>query len=130
MTLGDKAKASLEVWENLLFDDVYKAGSWIHGCYSKAHTSSLQFIKSVCKSVIERGCEKSWRMVSFATFLKESFNAEEIPLYPFLGNRINIILLSDTGFFNSLLNFGPFLWEWQGKQTFNYCILWFKCVVG
>ena len=37
-----------------------------------------------------RGCEKSGKMVTFASFLKESFNSSDIPLYPFLGDHFNI----------------------------------------
>ena len=99
VALGDQAEASLKIWENLLFDDVSKVRSLTHGGYSKGDSGTLRLIKSVCKSVSERGCEKSGRMVSFATFLKENFNAKDIPLYPFLGNRFNIIFLNGAGVF-------------------------------
>ena len=47
-------------------------------------------------------------MVSFATFLKENFNAKDIPLYPFLGNRFNVIFLNGAGIyelFSKLMSF-------------------------
>ena len=53
----------------------------------------------MCKSVSERGCEKSGGMVTFATVLKENYNMSEIPLYPFLGNRSNILFLNGGGDF-------------------------------
>ena len=94
VAFGDQAEASLKIWQNLLFDDVFKVGSLAHGGYSKGDSGTLRQIKSVSKSVSETGCEKSRRTVSFATFLKENFSAKDIPLYPFLGNGFNIIFLN------------------------------------
>ena len=45
---------------------------------------TIGLICTVCKSVSERGCEKSGRIVTFATFLKENYNMSEIRLYPYL----------------------------------------------
>lgn len=45
VTLSDKAKASLKVWENLLFDDVFKVGSLVIGCYSKNDSCTLRHEK-------------------------------------------------------------------------------------
>ena len=90
VALGDQAEASLRLWEGLLFGNA-KVGSLDHGGYSKGESGTLRLISTVCKSVGERGCEKSGRMVSFATYLKERYNITKICLYPFLGNCFNIV---------------------------------------
>ena len=85
-----------------------KVGSLAHGGYSVGDSGTLQLVKSNCKSVSERGCEKSGRMVDFETFLKEKYDSNEIRLYPFLGNRFNVIFLNGAGVFalyNKLLSF-------------------------
>ena len=84
VALGDQAEASLKIWENVLLDDVSKVGSLAHGGYSKGDSDTLRLIKSVCKSFNKRRCEKSGCMVSFATFLKENFNAKDILYTHFL----------------------------------------------
>ena len=101
VALGDQAEASWKVWESFLTEYVTKVGSLAHGGYSVGDSGTLQLVKSVCKSVKERGCEKSGRMVDFATFLKEKYGLNEIPLYRFLGNRFNIIFLYGAGVFAS-----------------------------
>ena len=97
--IGWQSKNKSKKFEKIYYLIEFKVGSLGLGCYSKNDSRTLRLTKSVCKSVNERGWEKSWCMVSFAIFLKKCFNAKEIPLYPFLGNRINIIFLSGTGFF-------------------------------
>ena len=47
-------------------------------------------------------------LVEFSTFLKDNYNLTDIPLYPFLGNRFNILFLNGAGVFslyNHLLEF-------------------------
>ena len=97
VALGDQAKASLKIWESFLTEDVTKVGSLAHGGYSVGDSGTLQLVKSVCKSVSEKRCEKSGRMVDFATFLKEKYGLNETPLYRFLRNRFNIIFLNGAG---------------------------------
>ncbi|XP_066920601.1 putative leucine-rich repeat-containing protein DDB_G0290503 [Clytia hemisphaerica] len=97
--LADQAEATLKVWEGLLYDKDKKVGSLAHGGYSNGESGCLRTIRTVCKSVQERGCDKSGRMVHFATFLKSEYNITEIPLYPFLGNRFNILFLNAAGVF-------------------------------
>ena len=60
------------------------------------------------KSVQERGCEKSGKMISFATAMKENYGLDRIPLYSFLGNRSNILILNGAGvyfMYQTLLTF-------------------------
>ena len=51
----------------------------------------------MCKLVQERGCEKSGRMVDFATFLKTERGLDHVPLAPFFGNRFNILFYNAAG---------------------------------
>ena len=39
-------------------------------------------------------------MVQFSTFMKDTHNIDKIPLYPFLGNRFNILFLNAAGVFH------------------------------
>ena len=96
--LADQAEASIKLWEGLLIGDA-KVGSLNHGSYSKGESGTLRLIRIVCKSVSEKGCEKSGRMVTFGTFLKEHYSMSEIPLYPFLGNRFKLLFLNGGGIF-------------------------------
>ena len=96
--LADQAEACLKIWENLLFGNE-KIGSLAHGGYSNGESGTTRLIRTVCKSVQEKGCEKSGRMFSFITHMKE-LGVNQIPLYPFLGNRFNILFLNGAGVFS------------------------------
>ena len=105
--LVDQAEASLKLWESLLFGEA-KIGSLNHGGYSKGESGTLRLIRTICKSVSKRGCEKSGRIVTFATYLMDKFQMSEIPLYPLFGNRFNIIFLNGDGvyqLYDKLLDF-------------------------
>ena len=80
--LAYQAETSIKLWRGLLIGDG-KIGSLNHGSYLKGESGTLGLIRTVCKSVSERDCGKSGRMVTFATFLKENYNKSEIPLYTF-----------------------------------------------
>ena len=56
-----------------------------------------RLIRTVCKSVQQRRCEKSGKIVCFATYLKDEFGITSILLFPFLGNRINILFVNAAG---------------------------------
>ena len=43
-----------------------------HGWYSGGKPGHLRLIRTICKLVQERGCEKYGRVVIFVTFMKES----------------------------------------------------------
>ena len=98
--MADQAEACLKVWEGILFkDDNNIVGSLKHGGDSNGESGTTRLIRTVCKAVQQRGCEKSGRMVSFETFMKEEFGMAELPLFPFLGNRFNILFLNGAGTF-------------------------------
>ena len=98
--MADQAEACLKVWEGILFkDDNNIDGSLKHGGYSNRESGTTRLIRTVCKTMQQRGCEKSERMASFETFMKEEFGMTELPLFPFLGNRFNILFLNGAGTF-------------------------------
>ena len=89
--LADQAEACCKIWDSLCWGS-QKVGSLGNGGYSKGESGVYRLIRTVCKSVQERGCEKSGRMVDFQTFLKAEHGVESIPLAPFFGNRFNIFI--------------------------------------
>ena len=104
--LADQAEACLKVWENIIFKE-QNVGSLLHGGYSNGESGALCLIRTVCKSVQHRGCEKSGRMVTFEIFMEER-NITRLPIYQFLGNRFNILFLNGAGvyfLFDHLINF-------------------------
>ena len=105
--LADQAEANLKLRESLLFGEA-RIGSLNLGGYSKGESGTLRLIGTICKFVSARGCEKSGRMVTFATYLKDKFQMSEIPLHPFLGNQFNMIFPNGGGvyqFYDKLLDF-------------------------
>lgn len=68
--LADQAKAAFKVWDKILYGD-QPVGSLSHGGYSKSERGTLRLVRTVCKAVQERGCEKSGRPVQFLTFFAE-----------------------------------------------------------
>ena len=93
----DQAEAYLKVWENILYNG-QNVGSLTHGGYSNGESGTLRLIRSVCKSIHYRGCEKSGRMVTFEIFMEEQ-DICRLPIYQFLGNRFNIVFLNGAGIY-------------------------------
>ena len=91
--LVDRAEACLKIWESIIHKD-RKVGSIAHGGYSNGESGMTRLIRTVCKSVQERGCEKSGKIVCFATYLKDEFGITSIPVFPFLCNRFNILFVN------------------------------------
>ena len=105
--LAGQAETCLKVWERILFND-QKVRSPCHGGYSNGKSAMTRLIQIVCKSVQERGCEKSGQMVSFASYVKDEFDIILSTLFPFLGNRFTILFLNGAGvylLYDMLLDF-------------------------
>ena len=96
--LADQAEACCKIWDTLCFGD-NKVGSLANGGYSKGESGVYRLICTVCKSVQERGCEKSGRMMQFQSFLMNETNVTNIPLALFFGNRFNILFYNAAGTF-------------------------------
>ena len=80
--LADQADACLKIWESIIHKD-RKVGSIAHGGYSNGESGATRPIRSICKSVQKRGCEKSGKIVFFATYLKYEFGITSIILIHF-----------------------------------------------
>ena len=103
VALADQADTSLKIWENLCFPDG-KVGSKQFSNYQKAsnngESGTTRTVRTSCKLVQStQGCEKSGKMLKLSTWLKEKKNIDSVPLYPFLGNRFNILFLNGGGLF-------------------------------
>ena len=55
VAFGDQAEASLKIWQNLLFDDVFKVGSLAHGGYSKGDFATLRQKKMFVNQLVKQG---------------------------------------------------------------------------
>ena len=55
-------------------------------------------MRTVCKAVQAKGCERSGRAVSFADYVRGQ-GVESVPLAPFVGNRFNILFHNGGGVF-------------------------------
>ena len=95
--MAEQAEAVLKVFDRLLFGDE-KIGSLRTGrCYAKGESGTLRLIRTVCKAIQAKGCEKSGRPVQFKTFLVSEKSIGEVPLAPFKGNRFNITFYNGAG---------------------------------
>ena len=95
-----------------------KMGCLSHGEYLNSESGATRLFRTVCKSVQERGCEKSGRTVSFITYLKHEFEMASVPLKPFLGNRFKILFVTELGvycLYDELLNFFKRI-EWNNSD--------------
>ena len=98
--LADQAEDTLKIFEKVsIVGGQTKVGSLGHGGYSNGESGTTRLIRTVCKSVQERGYGKSDRMVTFPCHMKDQHGMDEIPLYPFLGNRFNIWFFDGAGVF-------------------------------
>ena len=88
--LADQAEGVLNVFDKLLYNET-PIGSLAHGGYStNGESGTLRLIRTLCKAVQVRGCEKSGRMLDFDLSLEE-YGITGNPLARFKGNRFNII---------------------------------------
>ena len=85
----------MKIWESIIHKD-RKVGSSTHGGYSNGESGVTRLIRTVWKSVQERGCEKSGKIVCFATYLKDEFGITSICLIPFL-TGFNILFVNAAG---------------------------------
>ena len=75
--LDDQAEAYLKIWESLTHKDK-KADSIADGGYSNGKSGVTRLIRTVCESVQEGGCEKSGKIVRFATYLKDKLGITQV----------------------------------------------------
>ena len=95
--LAEQASVTLYVWENMIFGETVVGAGGSVGKNQKSESGTLRMIRTVCKSVQDRGCEKSGKPVWFREFVRERTGRGQIPLAPFKGNRFNIIFHNGAG---------------------------------
>lgn len=96
--LAHQTGATLDLWETLVFKGD-KVGSAKLDLTHKSggESGTVRLIRTVCKTVQERGCEKSGKPVEFRTFLLNKNGSDYVPLVPFKGNRINVMFHNAAG---------------------------------
>ena len=95
--MADQAEASLKVFDTHVYKNPYSVGSLkTKRGIAKGDSGTLRLIRTVCKAVQAKGCEKSGRAVQFLTFLQVE-ELETVPLAPFRGNRFNITFYNGSG---------------------------------
>jgi len=101
--LAHQTGVTLDMWETYLDMWVVFKGDKV-GCVkldstlkSGGESGTVRLIRTVCKTVQERGCEKSGKPVQFRTFLFNKHGSDHVPLVPFKGNRINVMFHNAAG---------------------------------
>ena len=97
--MADQAEAALKVFDTLLCGDEKVGSLKTKRVFSKGESGTLRLIRTCCKAVQAKGCEKSGRAVQFLTFLQSEKGIEHIPLAPFRGNRFNITFYNGCGIY-------------------------------
>ena len=114
--LADQAAACLKVWEGMFYPG-QKVGCLSHGGYSNCESGVTKLVRTVCKSVQERDCEKSG-FVSFSTYLKDDeLEMASVHLKPFQGSRCNILFANGLDvycLYDKLLHFFKGI-KWNNK---------------
>ena len=90
VALAEQADVSMKMYERLIFgEDEVGARSFMAGKSGVNESGAVRLVRTVCKAVQDRGCEKAGKPVQFRGFLKIEHGIEELPLAPFKGNRFN-----------------------------------------
>ena len=88
--LADIAESSLKTFDQLLYDGK-AVGSLAKGGYSRnGESGTVRLVRTLCKAVQTRGCEKSGRIQDFSSFLND-LGFQKDPFIPFRGNRFNVV---------------------------------------
>ena len=97
VSFADQVEACLKVQENILYNG-QNVDFLVHGGYSNDESGTLRLIRKVCKSARYQSCEKSGRMIIFEVFIEKQ-DICHLPLYQFLGNRLDIVFLNSAGIY-------------------------------
>ncbi|KAK1164668.1 hypothetical protein AOXY_G15031 [Acipenser oxyrinchus oxyrinchus] len=107
--LAHQANVTLSVWEGMIFGKDKVGSQSLPGIHKdKGESGTVRLIRTVCKAVQERGCEKFGKPVQFRTFLVSKNKSDRLPLSTFKGNRINIVFHNAAGvyfLYSDLLEF-------------------------
>ena len=94
--LADYTSTAIQAWEKMIFGEDKVGAEAVAGVHSEGECGTVRLVRTVCKSVQDRGCEKSGKPLQFRTFLRAK-GIVKVPLAPFKGNRFNIIFHNSAG---------------------------------
>nr|XP_054749592.1 uncharacterized protein LOC129255060 isoform X2 [Lytechinus pictus] len=94
--LADQAGQTLKVWEDMVFNGDQVGAQKVGVAPKGGEGGIVRLIRTVCKSIQDRGYEKSGKPVHFRAFLKER-GKTLVPLAPFKGNRFDILFHDGGG---------------------------------
>ncbi|CAG2205351.1 unnamed protein product [Mytilus edulis] len=107
--LSEQANKTLSLWESLVHSGEKVGAPTLPGGYSiPGESGTTRLVRTVCKAVQDRGCEKAGKPVQFRDFLHTQGQVKEVPLASFKGNRFNILFHNAAGVYyllNDLLAF-------------------------
>ena len=107
--LSEQANKTLSLWEGLVHSGQKVGAPSLPGGYSKSgEAGTTRMVRTVCKAVQDRGCEKSGKSVEFREFLHAQGQVKDVPLASFKGNRFNILFHNSAGVYyllHDLLSF-------------------------
>ena len=98
VSMAEQTDATLRVWENMVFGENAVGANAVCGSkMGRVECGSVRLIRTVCKAVQDRGCERSGKPVDFRQYLKVVHDIQKVPLAPFKGNRFNIVFHNGAG---------------------------------
>jgi hypothetical protein len=107
--LSEQANKTLAVWENLVHNGAEVGAPSLPRGYAKAgEAGTTRLVRTTCKAVQERGCEKSGKPLMFRDYLQQEGQVKNVPLAPFKGNRFNILFHNSAGLFYLLQDISIF----------------------
>ena len=114
--LSDISNKVLQVWESLVHQGQKAGAPGIPGGYSKpGESGTVRCIRTVCKAVQDRGCERAGKPVEFRDFLHNQ-DINKVPLVPFMGSRFNVVFHNGAGVFFLYKCLTQFVGEHKGDN--------------
>ena len=108
--LSEQANKTLCLWDELLHDNQHVGAPALPGGYSKAgEAGTTRLVRTVCKALQDRGCERAGKPVQFRDFLRLEGQVKDVPLVPFKGNRFNVLFHNAAGTYYLLRDIQTFL---------------------
>ena len=120
--LTDQVEVGLKIWESIIHKN-RKMRSIDYGGYSNAQSGVIRLIRTVCKSVQERGCEKYGKIGCFAIYLKDELGIS-IPLFSFLNNRFNILFINAAEVYFLYDQLIDFFWRIECNNKLFDAVYW------
>ena len=101
VSMAEQAQCTLKMWEHMIFGDTAVGAA----CHPGAKLcGTVRLVRTVCKAVQDRGCERAGKPVAFREFLCTVYGIHEV-LPPFKGNRFNILFHNGAAVYALLADF-------------------------